>query len=600
MSTQYTTEPPPTATVLLHTTAGPLTISLFAAQTPLTSRNFLQHCLDGTYTNVLFHRIAPGFVVQTGDPSGTGEGGTAIYEDGDNNLERYGEDWGRLLRLPEEKYHDRIVLGDEFHSRLKFNRRGLVGMARMSDAKDGLGQYGSQFFITLGDCRAELDGKSTMFGRVEGEGIYNVMRIAEGERLEGTERAIYPEKIVRVEVVQMPEGKVWSDMKPRAKIAVRSIEKDDATEKKGTAQKRKNKAGKALLSFGDDEDSGVVIKPKKAKFNTALIDGSTSETTKATTLSGSSVKRKSPSPSRAAEPQAKRRKPSFHDSTTQLPLRDAESPSRSVSPVVADPPALPNRRRPSKHKSASTLEAEIAALKQSMRRDTTAVPVREEKKSALEAMIPANSTRGRRRPKAGESGSASDSKAMDLLNAFKSRLEKADQQGDSRSKSNSIDKNNGMNDNVRPGKAGNNDNEDEEAVLCDLHFIANCLSCSNWQDENTSTSKRDKRDQARNHTHETHGQTSDQDRRANENEDESQNEDEDDDKSFLAHSLTFEKDRLGKDLSWKRKNEEELVVIDPRAREREITGGNKKKGRRDRERIGASGTGTREWDRRGR
>jgi peptidyl-prolyl cis-trans isomerase SDCCAG10 len=53
MSTHYNTEPPPTASIILHTTAGAIPISLFAAQTPLTTRNFLQHCLDGTYDNTL-------------------------------------------------------------------------------------------------------------------------------------------------------------------------------------------------------------------------------------------------------------------------------------------------------------------------------------------------------------------------------------------------------------------------------------------------------------------------------------------------------------------------------------------------------------------
>ena len=71
-----------------------------------------------------------------------------------------------------------FVFGDEIHSRLRFGRRGLVGMAK---GTGGGGGYGSQFFITLGDCRAELDGKCTMFGRVEGDGIYNVVKIAEGE-----------------------------------------------------------------------------------------------------------------------------------------------------------------------------------------------------------------------------------------------------------------------------------------------------------------------------------------------------------------------------------------------------------------------------------
>jgi peptidyl-prolyl cis-trans isomerase SDCCAG10 len=73
---------------------------------------------------------------------------------------------------------------------------------------------------------------------------------------------------------------------------------------------------------------------------------------------------------------------------------------------------------------------------------------------------------------------------------------------------------------------------EEEEVPCDLHFIVGCQSCKAW----------DKEDQ-----------------------DES-----DDDTGWMAHSLSFAKDRLGKDLEWKRKNEEELVVIDPREKAQEL------------------------------
>ncbi|RMD43312.1 hypothetical protein DV735_g1858, partial [Chaetothyriales sp. CBS 134920] len=210
MASSYTTEPPPTATVLVHTTAGPLTISLFAQQTPLTCHNFLQLCLDGYYDNCTFHRISPGFVIQTGDPTGTGEGGQSIYDDAEN--EELDEKWARLLGKDKG---DKIVFGDELHSRLKFNRRGLVGMAKAEGSGKGCGGYGSQFFITLGDGRRELDGHCTLFGRVEGDGIYNVVKIADAELVEGTERPLYPDKILRTEVVEMPRGEAWEAIKPR-------------------------------------------------------------------------------------------------------------------------------------------------------------------------------------------------------------------------------------------------------------------------------------------------------------------------------------------------------------------------------------------------
>ncbi|EXJ60581.1 hypothetical protein A1O7_04734 [Cladophialophora yegresii CBS 114405] len=545
MSSHYTTEPPPTASVLLHTTAGPLTISLFAAQTPLTCRNFLQHVLDEDYNNNLFHRVSPGFVIQTGDPSGTGEGGQNIYED--REFERYDEDWARLLGREKD---EKIVFADEIHSRLKFNRRGLVGMAKGTGPGAG---YGTQFFITLGDCRAQLDGKCTMFGRVEGDGIYNVVKIAEGELLEGSERPMYPEKILKAEVLEMPKGDAWQKMRKRQKVADRFVE---APAKKKAPKK---KGGKTLLSFGGeegDEDAGqVAVRPKKAKFNPALIDAEDIPKSKPKTNgiadrprnaetrpSPSSIipaKRKpSPTSQRKSPSPTHHRKPSFHDSTTQLPLKDPESPSRSPTPD--DQPSVPASK-------TSALQAEIAALKASMRRNIDTTDSSKPKKSALEAMIPATSTRGRKRPRPGESNAKDEATALKMLNAFRARLESADAPPKPKSSTNGFRDRDISHSTSKIGMSKDAEaNDDEEATLCDLHFIANCQSCSKWDDP-------------------TNGE-------AEESPDE-------DGKKWLSHSLSFAKDRLGKDLTWKRKNEEELVVIDPREKEREL----KAEKRKDRE-----------------
>ncbi|KAK3079075.1 Peptidyl-prolyl isomerase cwc27 [Coniosporium uncinatum] len=151
MSALYNLEPQPTAKVLLTTTCGDILLELFASQTPLASRNFLQHCLDGYYDATIFHRLVPGFIVQGGDPSGTGHGGESAVNDGK-------------------------PFADEFHTRLKFNRRGLLGMANGGGRDDN----GSQFFLTLGPT-PELQGRHTMFGRVQGDTIYNVVKMGEAE-----------------------------------------------------------------------------------------------------------------------------------------------------------------------------------------------------------------------------------------------------------------------------------------------------------------------------------------------------------------------------------------------------------------------------------
>lgn len=102
MSTTYIPEPPTTGKVILATSHGELDIELWSRETPLACKNFIQLCLEGYYDKTIFHRLIPGFMVQGGDPTGTGTGGESIY--------------GSPFK-------------DEFHQRLKFSHRGLVAMA---------------------------------------------------------------------------------------------------------------------------------------------------------------------------------------------------------------------------------------------------------------------------------------------------------------------------------------------------------------------------------------------------------------------------------------------------------------------------------------
>lgn len=162
-------EPPTTAKVVLNTTKGPIEIELWAAQTPLACRNFIQLCVNGYYDNCIFHRVVKDFIIQAGDPSGTGYGGTPIYPEGS--------------------------FKDEFHSRLRFNRRGLVGCANTGKRDSN----GSQFIITLA-ATPELNGKNTLFGRIVGDTIFNVLRIGESELCED-DRPLYPTVITGAQLV---------------------------------------------------------------------------------------------------------------------------------------------------------------------------------------------------------------------------------------------------------------------------------------------------------------------------------------------------------------------------------------------------------------
>lgn len=520
MSSLYNLEPQPTASCILHTTSGDISLELWAQQTPLTCRNFLQLCLDGYYDNTIFHRLVPGFILQGGDPTSTGSGGESIYDGGafDDPREEGGI-WPQEERKGKNAGPQGVGFKDEFHSRLKFNRRGLLGMAN-----EGPDTNGSQFFLTLGET-PELQGKNTLFGRVAGDTIYDVARMGEAE-VEG-DRPIYPVKVTGVEVLVNP----FKDMVARVRTVA------PLTSTKQPTRTKKRKGGKQLLSFsgedGDAEEAAPVL--KKTKFDTRIamdVDGEASLEVPEKKLE------------RKAEKVIKK-------------VLSNES-SRDSSPVI--PEVLPNRAaklesrdlssspEPQVQKVSSLLDRtneQIAELKASMKRNIQTAPIKEKKKSALEEMIPKTSIRGRKRRQGGLATSSSDKQALEILRAFQSKLDAAPPEKDISTTP--------LPETIESVKAGE---DDEEANLCDLHFISNCQSCKSWD---------------------THAEGGDPE--------------EDDDRGWMSHALSFKADKLGKDLNYRKKAEEEMVVIDPREKARTL----KEEKRAEREaRSGGSG---RAWDR---
>lgn len=470
MSATYNLEPNPTAKVLLHTTTGDLEVELFAKQTPITSRNFLQLCLDGYYDNTVFHRLVKGFIIQGGDPTGTGESGESSY--------------------------DGAPFADEFHSRLKYTRRGLLGMANTGKKNDN----GSQFFFTLA-ATPELQEKNTMFGRIAGDTIYNLMKMAEAEIREGSEdQPMYPTRITSTEIIINP----FDDMAKRVRVA----ERTEPEAKR--VKKPKRKAGKNVLSFGDEEGGADESAPvaKKAKYNTKLVSAGAEkpqpkapEQTKAIPIRKPVQK----SPSRSPPP-----KPVQKPVPKSSPAEKAPSPPRELSPESE------------KRAKLDRVNAQIAELKASMKRNTTSQNTEPtKKKSLLESMVPTSTTRGRKRGTGGNT--AQEQATLDILSKFKSKLETAEPAPAPKIKPPVL------HDDTPNEDADANDSkpiDEEDEAACDLHFIVGCQSCRAW----------DKQDE----------------------------EESDDDAGWMTHSLSFAKDRLGKDLEWKRKNEEDLLVIDPR------------------------------------
>ncbi|OAL02375.1 cyclophilin-like protein [Phaeosphaeriaceae sp. SRC1lsM3a] len=488
MSATYNLEPNPTAKVLLHTTTGDLELELFAKQTPVTSRNFLQLCLDGYYDNTVFHRLVRGFILQGGDPTGTGQGGESSYD---------GEPFA-----------------DEFHSRLKYTRRGLLGMANTGKKDDN----GSQFFFTLA-ATPELQEKNTMFGRVAGDTIYNLMKMAEAEIRDGSEdQPMYPTKVTSAEIIINP----FEDMVKRVRVAER------IAPEQAKVKKPKRKAGKNVLSFGDDGDA-VDSAPvaKKAKYNTKLVSASEPATKETPSERSIPIRKPAPkSPPRSSSPKL------------------TKAPAAKPTPVEKAQPLPPRELSPESERRSKLdrVNAQIAELKASMKRNTgaqSAEPTK--KKSLLESMVPTSTTRGRKRG-TGVPDAKEEQATLDLLSKFKSKLETADPTAVPKSKSPNLPDNFKNSSAVAATEPG-----DEDEAACDLHFIVGCQSCRAWDEQA---------------------------------EDES-----DDDTGWMAHSLSFAKDRLGKDLEWKRKNEEDLLVIDPLE---------------EAKRHKADAKGKREWDEKGK
>ena len=116
---------------VIETNLGTIELELFEDQTPITAQNFIDLAQKGFYDGVIFHRVIGGFMIQGGDPTGTGMGGP------DYTIE------------------------DEFLPTLQFTGEGVLAMANTGRPHTG----GSQFFITLA-ATPWLNGHHTIFGKV--------------------------------------------------------------------------------------------------------------------------------------------------------------------------------------------------------------------------------------------------------------------------------------------------------------------------------------------------------------------------------------------------------------------------------------------------
>eukprot|EP01138_Halocafeteria_seosinensis_P015969 gb/GECG01016297.1/.p1 GENE.gb/GECG01016297.1/~~gb/GECG01016297.1/.p1 ORF type:complete len:519 (+),score=107.91 gb/GECG01016297.1/:1-1557(+) len=227
MSSVYNTEPPCSGKVVLHTTYGDIQLDLWSKEAPRACRNFIQLSLEGYYDNTIFHRIIKDFLIQGGDPTGTGTGGESIY--------------GEPFR-------------DEIHTRIRFNHRGQLAMANANKPHTNT----SQFFITLSTCEW-LNKKHTIFGTVSGSTIFNALRMGEVET-DSNDRPVEPPRLKSVEVLDNPFDDIFPRdiSKPKPEDLKAQQERAKEERKKKEFDKKYKKKKLSLLSFGDEEAEAPV------------------------------------------------------------------------------------------------------------------------------------------------------------------------------------------------------------------------------------------------------------------------------------------------------------------------------------------------------
>ncbi len=157
--------PSPTLTAVLETTQGVIELRLFPETAPKACENFAGLIEKGYYNGIIFHRVIPEFMLQGGDPTGTGSGGASI--------------WGRNFE-------------DECKPDVKFDRKGLLAMANA-----GPGTNGSQFFITTA-ATPWLHMKHTIFGEVV-KG-YDVVEKIERTETDMSDRPKQKQQIVKASI----------------------------------------------------------------------------------------------------------------------------------------------------------------------------------------------------------------------------------------------------------------------------------------------------------------------------------------------------------------------------------------------------------------
>ncbi len=153
---------------VLETTQGDIEIELRPDLAPIAVENFSTHIKNGYYDGLIFHRIIKRFMIQGGDPTGTGRGGESI--------------WGKPFK-------------DEFTSKAMFNRAGVLAMANA-----GPNTNGSQFFITTIET-PHLNGRHTIFGYVKDKKSFAIVKKLENVPTGYRDKPVNEQNIIKAYII---------------------------------------------------------------------------------------------------------------------------------------------------------------------------------------------------------------------------------------------------------------------------------------------------------------------------------------------------------------------------------------------------------------
>ncbi|KAJ0411144.1 hypothetical protein ATCC90586_005001 [Pythium insidiosum] len=218
--------------VAMDTSLGCLTLEIHCDMVPQTADNFMGLCRKGYYDGVLFHRVIKGFMLQGGDPTGTGRGGESL--------------WKSPFR-------------DEFDSRLSHDARGVLSMANA-----GPGTNRSQFFITF-KATPHLDKKHSVFGRVVA-GFETLDAFESQVDTDAQDRPRVDVKITAVTILEDP-FKEFEDALARGEDAV-ALAKEAALRKRqnrddGEVKGAVLKVGDQWIAYDNVDDAAVLAALKR-------------------------------------------------------------------------------------------------------------------------------------------------------------------------------------------------------------------------------------------------------------------------------------------------------------------------------------------------